>query len=123
MVVSDFNHQTGILKSRFEGEVSLQEILDYIIATKENKIYPRRLKIITDASHANFTFSINDLNAIVDENEKSLEKYDSITDAIIVSDPNTTALSMLFQELEKNEKYTFNIFSTKKASLKWLKSR
>ena len=40
--------------------------------------------------------------------------------AIIVSDPNTTALSMLYQELEKNKKYRFNIFATKKASLGWL---
>ena len=120
MVVSEFNEQTGILVSTFVGNVNLKEILDYIISTKNNKEYPRDLKIITDSSQAIFDFSFTDLQSIVIENEKSLEQYNSITDAIIVSDPNSTALSMLYQELEKNIKYKFNIFATKKASLQWL---
>ena len=112
MVVSEFNEQTGILVSTFVGNVNLKEILDYIISTKNNKEYPRDLKIITDSSQAIFDFSFTDLQSIVIENEKSLEQYNSITDAIIVSDPNSTALSMLYQELEKNIKYKFNIFPT-----------
>lgn len=35
MVISEFNPATGILESSFEGDVSLNEILEYIIATKE----------------------------------------------------------------------------------------
>ncbi|MDE5424104.1 hypothetical protein L3073_17965 [Ancylomarina sp. DW003] len=120
MVISEFNPATGILESSFEGDVSLNEILEYIIATKKNKSFPRNLKIRTDSSKAVFDFSIHDLNAIIIENEKSLKKYDSITDAIIVSDPKTTALAMLFQELEKNPKYKFEIFSTKEAAEDWL---
>lgn len=120
MVVSEFNNQTGVLESKFTGKLSLKEVLDYIIATKNNREYPRDLKIITDSSQAIFDFSFSDLQSIVIENEKSLEQYDSITDAIIVSNPNTTALSMLYQELEKSKKYRFNIFATKKASLGWL---
>ena len=120
MVVSEFNNQTRILESKFIGKVDLKEVLDYIIATKNNQEYPRNLKIITDASQAIFDFSFTDLQSIVTENEKSLEQYDSITDAIIVSDPNATALSILYQELEKNKKYRFNIFSTKNASFEWL---
>ncbi len=120
MVVSEFNQQTGILVSKFEGHINLKEVLDYIISTKNNKTYPRHLKIITDASQAIFNFSFTDLQHIVVENEKSLEQYDSITDAIIVNDPINTALSILYQELEKNMKYEFSIFSTKKASLEWL---
>lgn len=120
MVVSEFNQQIGILESKFVGKVNLKEVLDYIIATKDNKAYPRDLKIMTDANQAIFDFSFNDLQSIVAENEKSLEQYDSITAAIIVSDPNTTALSMLYQELEQNRKYKFNIFSTRSASLEWL---
>lgn len=120
MIVSEFNKQTGILVSTFAGNVNLKEILDYIISTKNNKTYPRHLKIVTDSSQAIFDFSFNDLQSIVVENEKSLEQYDSITDAIIVTDPNTTALSMLYQELEKNLKYKFNISSTKASAIKWL---
>lgn len=120
MVLTEFKHKTGILESEFEDKVNLKEILDYIIATKNNKEYPRDLKIITDASQAIFEFSFKELESIVVENEKSLEQYDSITDAIVVSDPKTTALAILFQELEKNPKYKFQIFATKEAAEDWL---
>ena len=122
MVTSEFNHKTGILESKFIGEVYLKEIIDYIISTKENTSYPRLLKIITDASNANFNFEINDLEKIITENEKSLEKYDNIIDAIIVDNPKNTAISMLYKELEKNDKYKFEIFITKKAALSWLEN-
>lgn len=120
MLVTGFNHQTDILESKFEGKVALKEVLDYIIVTKNNKEYPRNLRIMTDASQATFDFSFNDLQSIVAENERSLEQYESISDAIIVSDPHTTALSILYQEMEKNPKYKFNIFATKEASIRWL---
>ena len=122
MVNTIFNRQTGILESKFTEDVTLVEIVDYIISTKENKIYPRILKIKTNASKANFIFSINDLEKIVIENTKSLEKYDLIIDAIIVDNPKTTAISILYQELEKNNKYRFNIFSTDKGASEWLEN-
>lgn len=115
-----YNHKTEILESRFTGDVYLKEIVDYIISTKKNKSYPRKLKIMTDALQANFVFTVNDLEIIIDENNKSLEKYDSISDAIIIADPKSTALSMLYQRLEKNDKYKFNIFSTEDAAKAWL---
>ena len=120
MVTSEFNHKTGILESKFCGEVYLKEILDYIISTKENSSFPRLLKIITNACNANFSFEVDDLEKIIAENEKSLEKYDYIFDAIIVDNPKNTVLSMLYRELEKNHKYKFYIFSTKEAALNWL---
>ena len=122
MVTSIFNQETGILESAFTDEVTLQEIVDYIISTKENKTFPRTLKIKTNATKANFNFSIDDLETIVNENEKSLEKYEFIIDAIIVDDPKTTMISMLYQRLEKNKKYKFEIFSTAIGASKWLEN-
>lgn len=122
MVTSKFNYETGILESIFVGEVYLREILDYIISTKENDSFPRVLKIITDTNNANFNFEINDLEKIIIENEKSLKKYDFIFDAIIVDNPKNTAISMLYQELGKNDRYKFDIFSTREAALNWLEN-
>ena len=120
MVTAKFNHQAGILETTLTGDVPLKEIVDYIIATKENISYPRTLKIMTDASKAKFIFSVGDLETIVEENNKSLKEYDFIIDAIIVTAPQTTALSVLYQELGKNEKYKFNVFSTKAGAREWL---
>ena len=102
------------------GNIYLQEVVDYIRSTKENKDHPRDLKIISDASQAIFVFTINDLEVIINENNASLEKYDSIIDALIVEDPKSTALSILYQRLERNNKYKFNVFSTNEAAEEWL---
>jgi len=120
MLTWDFNHQTGILETKYMGNIYLQEVVDYIRATKENKDHPRDLKIISDASQAIFVFTINDLEVIINENNASLEKYDSIIDALIVEDPKSTALSILYQRLERNNKYKFNVFSTHEAAEEWL---
>jgi hypothetical protein len=120
MVIAQFNPQTNILESKFEGNVILSEIINYIIATKENSSYPRKLKILTDSSKAIFNFTIEDLAIIVEENYKSLEKYDLIIDAIIIDDPKNTVLSMLYLELVKTNKYKFEIFATKSAAIDWL---
>jgi hypothetical protein len=121
MVNFTFNNKLNILESQFKGDVYLKEITDYIKATHKNKIYPRTLKILTNAEKAIFKFSVNDLNTIVNENNKSLEQYDAIIDAIIIDSPETAALSILYQELTKNKKYHFNVFSTHEAALNWLK--
>jgi len=122
MIETNFNLTTGILETSFEQNVELKEITNYIQSTKLNKSYPRVLKIMTDARDANFSISIDDLEIIMEENKKSLEQYDKIIDAIIVNTPEITAISMLYKEFEDNEKYFFNIFSTKEAAHIWLNS-
>jgi hypothetical protein len=120
MIEVSFNQETGILSANYIGDVSLKQIRDYIIATKENKSYPRDLKILSYGTEANFNVLPNELGLIVEENNKSLEVYDSIIDAIVLSGPKETALSMLYQELAKNRKYRFQIFSSREAAEKWL---
>lgn len=122
MIKSTFNNDLNILESQFKNDVYLNEIVEYIIATKENKTYPRTLKILTNAQQASFKFSVNDLNTIINENNKSLEEYDAIIDAIIIDSPQTAALTVLYQELAKNKKYFFSVFSTHEAALFWLEN-
>ena len=120
MVITTFNDQKGILDSNFTGDITLQEVVDYIVATRKNKSYPRKLKILTDATNSNMNFNASDLCTIVSENNKSLENYQYIIDAIIIESPKETALSMLYQEIAKNKKYMFSVFSTREAALEWL---
>lgn len=120
MRVSEFNQEIGILESKFEGDLKIKDALDYIRSTKNNKTYPRDLKIITDTTQAHFKLSISDLNIIAVENEKAIEQYNSITEAIIVTNPNSTALSMFYKGLERTHKFKFNLFSTKEAALEWI---
>ncbi len=122
MVTAIFNHQIGILETIFKDEVSIVEITDYIIATKENESYPRSLKILTDATDARVNFTVKDLSIIVDENSKSLEKYEFIIDAIILENPKETALALLYNRLASSKNYKFKIFSTREEASRWLES-
>jgi hypothetical protein len=120
VILINFNSDTNHLEADYNDEVTAKEVIDYITATKVNKKYPRVLKIISDTRNSSFNLSIEELNSIVEENFKSLENYSKIIDAIIVDDPKTTVLTMLYKQFSKNDKYKFEIFSTKEAALNWL---
>lgn len=120
MVRTSFDQDTGILKSWFEGEVQVEQILEYITATMENTSYPRKLKILTDATDAHMNFSPGDLNRIVEANNQSLQQYDFIHDAIVTGSPRETALSLVYKEMAKSINYKFQIFSTRTKAQQWL---
>jgi glutamyl-tRNA reductase len=122
MVLTEFNEKSGILHSKFEGIVSLRDVVEYIRATKNNTSYPRDLKILTDSRGAIMNFNIDDLNVIVLENTQSIKNYNSITDAIVLDGVKETALSLLYKELSKLKNYKFNVFSTEAAALNWLEN-
>ncbi len=120
MIKAEFNPDTGILIATFEGVIRIKEIIDYMDATRQNLSYPRKLKILTDASDADYNFSPQDLHAVVEANNRSLEQYEYIIDAIIAANSKTTAITMLYQEFSRTQKYHFRVFSTREAALKWL---
>ncbi len=124
MITRIFNSEKGILESKFEGEISINEVTEYILSLSEDKTLPKVLKIFTDASNATFDENVvpNDLKKLVEANYKSLSVRDSIYDAFIVSKPIEMALGQLYMEFSKSENYYFNLFSTKEAAVKWLNS-
>lgn len=122
MIKSEFNHKTGFLDSQFTDAVTLQEIVDYIDATKNNDDLPRSLKILTDATNTDFNLNPDELYKIVEANNQSLEKYNYIIDAIVVESPKVMAISILYKEMAENNKYIFKVFSTREAAIDWLLS-
>jgi cellulose synthase/poly-beta-1,6-N-acetylglucosamine synthase-like glycosyltransferase len=120
MIDAKYNSDLEFLDSKFEGDIIKKEIVDYIDATRLNKTYPRKLKILTDSTNANMVFAKNDLKAVVEANLKSLEQYNYIIDAIITDNPKETAFSILYKELSATNKYRFNVFSTREAAIEWL---
>lgn len=114
MVFAKFNHQTAILESKFEGELTIKELVACSLTIKENASYPRFLKILIDSKKAIANFPSNDLSLLAEEHHKVFEKYDYIVTAIILDTPKETAFAMLFQNLIKNNKLNFNFFLPEK---------
>ena len=122
MITVTFNKEYGHLDSRFHGEVTAEEIIEYIDATRLNQDYPRYLKILTDGREAKMNFSADSIPAIVTANNRSLEQYEAIVDAIVLEGSRETALSVFYEQLSKAPKYRFRVFSTREAAISWLSS-
>lgn len=122
MITLKFVKQTGILESIWEGDIYLNQIIEYIESVSTNKDFPRRLKIVSDSRRAKFIIQPVDISKIVDANLKSLANYEMIIDAMIPANPHETAMSVLYMELSATEKYFFKIFSTTEAAIEWLKN-
>ena len=95
MVEIEFNSEKKNFETKFVGEVSLVEVLNYFIKIKEDSTLPRKLKIKIDGRKAFLKFTINDLEEIKVENYKALEQYDFIMIAVIMDTSKMTAISLL----------------------------
>ena len=123
MITTNFNKRTGILETTIVGEISIEEVFDYIKTLRENKELPTKLKVFSDASKAKFSekVGIKDLQEFLEENETSLKQKDFIYDAFVISSSFEMALGMLYKELNRIVNYKFSVFSTKDAAINWLK--
>ena len=122
MVTSNFNSKTGILETKFEGKVSVKDMLDYIFSIRKNSNLPSILKIYSDATDAKFEENVSrkDLEKFLEENRITLAQKAFVYDAFVISSTFETALGMLYRELNKIENYKFEVFSTKEAAIEWL---
>jgi hypothetical protein len=122
MVISKFNSKIGILETKFEGKVSVKDMLDYIFSIRKNSNLPSILKIYSDATDAKFEENVSrkDLEKFLEENRITLAQKAFVYDAFVISSTFETALGMLYRELNKIENYKFEVFSTKEAAIEWL---
>ena len=121
MIKVEFKAQEGYLHAIYDGDITKDDLINYIDATRLNKEYPRKLKILTDSTNANMLLSKSDLEAVIDANLKSLDQYEYIYDAILTANPKETALSIWFKKMSATNKYKFDVFSTVESARKWLK--
>lgn len=120
MISEIFNPSNGFLESTWEGDVSLEEIIEYIRRTKANTEYPRRLKILSLAEKAVYSLTIADMVKISAENELSVEKYDLIIDAFVVAKAVESALTTMYKNVSSVQNYYFHVFSSREAAKNWL---
>lgn len=120
MISNTFITDKGYLESVWEGEINLDQIVKYIRETKENKEYPRKLKILSFAHKSTLLLKPDDLRVIAEENEQSVAQYDTIIDAFVANEAQIAALSMLYEKISRIPGYKFKVFSTPEAAMDWL---
>lgn len=123
MISYHFDKEDKILNVKFQGEISIQDMYDHILWLRENKELPQRLKILSETTEAKWSEKVGrqELLSFLEENKTSLAQREIIYDAYVISGTFETALGMLYRELNKIKNYNFNVFSTKRAALNWLR--
>jgi len=116
----DFNSFDSILDVGLPANLKITDVQDYYKTIKNSDQYPQDLKILIDAEYTEFMFIPHDLDKIKEAVENTLESYASIKEALVTSKPVSTAIAMLFGEIEINN-YEFQAFYTQSAARKWLK--
>jgi len=116
----DFNSFDSILVVKMPANLKISDVLDYYKTIKKSDQYPQDLKILIDAEYTEFMFIPHDLDEIKEAVEDTLESYTTIKEALVTSKPVSTAIAMLFGEIEINN-YEFRAFYTQSAARKWLK--
>jgi len=123
MINYKFNKNKKIVETTITGKTTINDFIRYIIALNNDKNLPETLKIITDATDGRFSEDVtpDDMFKIAEARKRFLsKKYDMMRDAFLLSSSFETALGQLYKEYSKADDFSFNIFATKKAALKWL---
>lgn len=120
MITFHFNSEINILEVSYQGKISMEELFEYGRKIRNNKTYPRDLKIFTDATKADYAIKEKDIHTLLRSIEKDVNDYYKVKSAMLHSSPKETAISMILEFEEKIPKYSHRIFSTREAALQWL---
>ncbi len=122
MITTNYNQKDGILETVFEGNISLEEVLNYITLSDFDLEMPGTLKILSDSRKAKFSVDPENLEAVVEATKNITDYHPYIIDAVIVDDPMDTALLMLYEKISPVKKYKVKVFSTPESARAWLNS-
>ena len=120
MITFDYNNDLQILEVQYIGEIHLKDMMDYGEMIRNSEVLPRNLKILTDATKAEYKFTVAELKIVLQAMEEQIKPYNSVKTAVIQQKPRETAISFLVDGNEPIQNYQHKVFSTRKAALHWL---
>lgn len=122
MIEYKYNKKEDIFYVKRYGEVSFDNMIEYINNISKQSLNHKSLYLLTDTRESITKFNIEDFPFILNEIKKRLHNYEEVKDAIIVEAPLNAAFSMFFENISKElENYHYKAFSTVAAAKKWLK--
>jgi hypothetical protein len=115
-----FNNEFLILEVEFIGEIHFTDLFEYGEMIRQDKDLPRDLKILTDATHAIYKLSPEEIALMLYDLKKQIKPYHSVKTAVIQDKPFETAISMLVDVDLNIPDYMHKVFSTREAAMDWL---
>ncbi len=123
MIKNSIKRGKDYLQTSFTGQISVQDIKDYINSVLKIKKDKEDLKILINGLDSNLAIETKDLNDILNELTKLLTIYNSLKIAVIVDNPLNTAYSILFKRMIYQDHIRFELFSTELLAKKWMERK
>ena len=120
MISSQFNTELQILEVYYEGNIKLNDLIDFWNEVHNNKSQPRNLHLLIDATRAQYELDADEFSELVKAMAQHVSAYELIKAAFIQSKPKETAYSMLLDQRVTVPNYHHAIFYTREAALEWL---
>ena len=120
MITREYEAKSSTLKAKYSGNLTLDELLEYINHLSESDEYDRRLYIFTDGFEAKVDFPVDAIESIMELTAKTLQRYASVREAILIDNPLETAYATHYQSMNEISNYAVRVFSTVEAAREWL---
>ncbi len=119
MITEKLSTNGTILDVKSKANISFIDMLNGIEYLNNDKL-SRELRIIESATDSLVSFTIDDIDILINEMYNIAKKYTFIRHAVIHNSPKNTAFAMLMKNNTMNSNYVLEVFSTRKSALKWL---
>lgn len=120
MISMSFNEELEILEVVYQGDITLDDILEYGKKYRDMKYLPRKLNMITDATEANYLFGVSEIPILAKALRDNTKYFESIKSAMIQTRPIETAKSVVMNQENISPNYRHKVFSTRDSAIEWL---
>lgn len=105
----------------YDGDIYVQDIVDFLDSITNNHTAYSHLKIITFADQASFKFGHSELEPIVEAAKRLYTKYGTIREAFVIDSPQSVVIATTYKLLinSNTDNYRMEIFSTPEAAFRW----
>lgn len=123
MIKYSYNSEKNIITTTREGEIEIDEVVEYIEDIVAEFKHEKCLYIVEDTRNSVFKVEDqSDFMGMLQTIKKHIEKFDKVMVAIVSDDPHNAALSMVYKVMTTEiPNYHIKPFSTIESAKDWLK--
>lgn len=114
------DEELKILRVRYPGMLTKEEIIAHYDELRTNSSFHRNIRILIDCRNSTFTVKPEEVPELTAAARDAVRKFDSVKEAMMVTDPYETVIVTLFEKGINIPNYRFRVFYTEEAALNWL---
>ncbi|MFA8434649.1 MAG: hypothetical protein ACEPOZ_09050 [Marinifilaceae bacterium] len=120
IIFREYDEGMNLFCIEMSGRIQLYEIMEFLDKILSDNSLPRQLRIIEDATSADFCFDIEDSWYVRELLEIQSKKFLSLRYAMLRETPMQTAYAMMLDYENNIKNCHTKVFFTKHGALQWL---